>query len=182
MQILSKTEIESWMCRRALPGDPYQNGGDRLAFYLQFYPPKNLRGVESFTHGLIHHLARDDEVLMTITDTENPERYELRLFDRLRKDFASGREILDAPGHLFAAAGYDDVIPMFALTVAFQWEAYLHFPATRSIILNWEGDIIDFWTDDRNAFDAVSTMIDAFKLKEVKAAQPGATENPGDAQ
>ena len=67
---------------------------------------------------------------------------------------------------------------MFSLTVAFQWEAYLHIPMSKTILLNWEGDIFDLWTDDRSVFASVSDMLRTFCLSETNSAQPGGPVSP----
>ncbi len=168
MQLLTVAEQSRWLADRQLPADPYAAGGDVFQFYLQFYPPENFRGVESFIKGFLEYAGRGSDLMVTVMDTVNPDPYELRLFDRLRTLNEERRRLLDTPVHLFEPTEDDDVIAMFTLTVAFQWQAYLHVPKTRTVLYNWEGDIFDFWTADRLVFESVSRMLDTFELKQTK--------------
>jgi len=177
MRVLALTEQARWLQSQTLPADPYKSGGETFEFYLQFYPPKHLGGVECFTEALIGYAAEGGETMMTVMDTECPREYDVRLFDRLRFQVGESKTIYEAPAHLFAAEELQDLIPMFALTVAWQWEAYLHMPRTRTILLNWEGDIFDMWTDDHSVFMGVSEMLKTFGLSEVATAQPGGPAN-----
>ena len=178
MRILKQAEQLAWLAERRLAANPIESGGDGIEFYLQFYPPKQLRAIEAFTHTFLATAGARSEVMMTITDTENPEDYELRLFDRLRFPSGDPKSIFEAPVHLFGAEEHEDLIPMFSLTVAFQWEAYLHILMSKTILLNWESDIFDLWTDDRSVFASVSDMLRTFCLSETNSAQPGGPVSP----
>lgn len=171
MRVLALTEQARWLQSHALPVDPYKCGGEAFKFFLQFYPPKHLGGVECFTEALIGYAGVGGEMMMTVMDTECPREYDERLFDKLRFPVGESKTIYEAPAHLFAVEELQDLIPMFSLTVAWQWEAYLHMAHTRTILLNWEGDIFDMWTDDHSVFMGVSEMLKTFGLSETETAQ-----------
>jgi hypothetical protein len=178
MQILPLTEQAAWLASHLLPGEPYQRDGENLAFFLQFYAPKELRGIQSFTEALLDYAGTRREVMMTVMDTECTRDYEERLFDTLRFPSGERKSIFDAPAHLFAAGELPDLIPMFSLTVAWQWETYLHMPRTRTILLNWEGEIFDLWTDDQAVLTGVSEMLSTFGLTKTQDAQPSGRDEP----
>ena len=179
MRILPLAEQGRWLQSQALPADPYKAGGETFEFYLQFYPPKHLGGIECFSEGLISYAGVGGEALMTVVDTECPREYDERLFNRIRYPVGEGKSIYESPAHLFSADELPDLIPIFSLTVAWQWEAYLHMPRTRTVLLNWEGDIFDLWTDDRAVYLGVSEMLKEFSLSEVAGSQPGDPANGG---
>jgi len=106
--------------------------------------------------------------MLTVVDTEMPYDYEERLFNRLRFPASEPKAILDSPAHLFDREELRDVIPMFSLTVGWQWESYLHMPGSRTVLLNWEGDIFDVWTDDRSVASGISDMLKTFNLEQVE--------------
>ncbi len=179
MRVLPLTEQGRWLQSQALPADPYKAGGEVFEFYLQFYPPKHLGGIECFTEGLIGYAGVGGEALMTVVNTECPREYDERLFNRIRFPDGEGKSIYESPAHLFSADELQDLIPIFSLTVAWQWESYLHMPRTRTVLLNWEGDIFDLWTGDRSVYFGVSEMLKTFGLSEVAASQPGGPANGG---
>lgn len=156
------------MARRGLPANPYQSGGEKFEFYLQFYAPKELRSTECFTEGVLSFAGSGDEIMMTVVDTEMPYDYEERLFNTLRFPGRQPEEIMESPAHLFDTEELRDVIPMFSLTVGWGWESYLHIPASRTVLLNWEGEIFDFWTDEQSVFSGISDMLKTFGLKQVE--------------
>lgn len=168
MRILSLSEQAAWMARRGLPANPYQCDGEKFEFYLQFYAPKSLRSTECFTEGVLNFGGSGDEIMMTVVDTENPYDYEERLFNRLRFPASEPKAILESPAHLFDRDELGDVIPMFSLTVGWQWESYLHIPGSGTVLLNWEGDIFDVWTHEQSVFLGISDMLKAFGLEPVE--------------
>lgn len=177
MRVLALTDQARWLRAHELPADPYESGGDTFKYYLQFHPPKHLAGIECFTGALIGCAAAGGEAMLTVMDTECPYDYDERLFDRLRFPAAGPGTIHEAPAHLFGADELQDLIPMFGLTAAWQWETYLHMPGTRTILLNWEGDVFDLWTDDPSVFVAVSEMLRGFGLSETDPpGRPRASE------
>jgi hypothetical protein len=177
MRILSLTEQAAWMACRGLPANPYERGGEKFEFYLQFYAPKTLRSTECFTEGVVNFAGSGDEIMLTVVDTEMPDDYEERLFNRLRFPVSEPKEIMESPAHLFDTEELRDVIPIFSLTVGWQWEAYLHMPRSRTVLLNWEGDIFDVWTDEQSVFSGISGMLQTFGLKEIENARPTAGGN-----
>ena len=168
MKCITPDEELAWLAAHRIPANPYEHGGQSFAFYLQFYPPKNFRAVEAFSKNVLPPICAGGETLLSITDTELAESYELRLIERLRSANQDDRGIGEARGHLFSSAEEDDLVAMFSLTVAMGWEAYLYMPKTCSVMLNWEGDILDFWTSDRSIFEEVTRLIGVFGLQETK--------------
>ena len=171
MRILPLTEQARWLAAHALPTEPYERGGEVFKFFLQFHAPKTLASIECFTKALLDYAGVGGDVMMTVIDTEAPYDYDERLFDKLRFPVGEPKTIVEAPAHLFSTDELDDLVPMFGLTVAWQWEAYLHMPHTRTVLLNWEGEVFDFWTDDRSVFAGVSEMLKTFGLSETESAQ-----------
>jgi hypothetical protein len=156
-------------------------GGESFEFSLQFYAPKTFRSTECFTEGLLGFAGGNGNVMMTVIDTVSPYDYEERLFNRLRFPEGQPTSIVETPVHLFASEELRDLIPIFSLTVGWQWQAYLHMPASRSILLNWEGEIFDFWTDEQSVFSGVAGMLETFGLRETAGVQLGAAPNGGPA-
>ena len=161
------------MAGHSLPDSPYEHGGEAFKFFLQFHAPKTLRSTECFTEALLDCAGTGGEVMMTVVDTESPYEYEERLFNRLRFPLGEPKSIMEAPAHLFAANQLADLIPIFSLTVGWQWEAYLHMARSRTVLLNWEGEIFDFWTDDDPVFSGLVGMLKTFGLNETQPAQQG---------
>ncbi len=166
MKCFTPDEELAWLAEHHIQAAPYEHGGQCFAFYLQFYSPKSFRGVAAFTQNVLSAICEGGETLLSIADTEQPKSYELRLIERLRSASQESRSIGKAPGHLFSSAEEDDAVAMFSLTVAMGWEAYLYMPKTSSVVFNWEGDILDFWTSKRSVFEEVTRLIAVFGLQE----------------
>jgi hypothetical protein len=177
MRVLTRPEQAAWIDRHGLPAEPYRSGGEKFKFYLQFHTPKTLRSIECFTEGVLNLAGLGGEVMMTIVDTEISYDFQVRLFDRLRFPMTEPKAIVDSPGHLFDSDEVRDVIPMFSLTVGWGWEAYLHMPRSRTVLLNWEGDIFDVWTDDQSVFSGICGMLKTFGLNQTDTAQPAVGGN-----
>jgi hypothetical protein len=168
MRILSSTELAAWMTANKLPSEPYAQGGEAFAFYLQFHAPQSFRSIECFIEALLHHAGTGGETMVTVVDTVNLYDYEYRFFEKLRFPAGETKSILEAPAHLFSAHEFTDVIPMFSLTVGWQWQAYLHMPRSRSVLFNWEGELFDLWTDDRAVLTGVRELLERFGLRETE--------------
>jgi hypothetical protein len=75
---------------------------------------------------------------------------EMALFDSLRRGHGEHRALIDAPGHLFPAAEQAEAVAHCYLAVIFGWSAYLYLPSGAATVLFWEGDLVDFSSDDEN--------------------------------
>lgn len=157
-------EHAAWLATQNLPAKPYEHGGGKFEFYIQFYAPTRFRATECFTEGLLSVAAEKGELLLSVTDMVTPYDYEEQLFDRIRFCGAASAPAADSYAHLFAADEIRDSIPMFSLTVGWQWSTYLHMPHTRTVVLNWEGTIFDLWTDDPQVFSDMPQMLQNFEL------------------
>ncbi len=154
------------MLSNDLPARPYQEGDDVFEYFLQFHAPKTLSSIQCFTDALIALAGTGSEVMMTVIDTESPYDYEARFFSKLRFPVGEPKSIVEAPAHLFQPDELSDLVPMFSLTVGWHWEAYLHMQRTRTVLLNWEGEIFDLWTNDQGVFSGVAGMLQTFGLSE----------------
>ena len=178
MRILSLTEHAAWMAAHKLPAKPYEHGGEAFESFLQFHAPKTFRSIECFTEALLDYAGTGGEAMVTIVDTVNPYDYEERLFNRLRFPGGEPKSIPEAPAHLFDANELADLIPIFSLTVGWQWQAYLHMPRSRTVLHNWEGELFDLWTDDRAVLTGLRGMLETFGLGETEPAPPGNAADP----
>jgi hypothetical protein len=167
MNCINVQEQETWLKDQKMQGQPY--GSDNAPkHYIQFYAPKHLRAVEAFAHNLTDLYFPSNKALLSITDWALYQPYEMRLFDCVRSIHGEKRWLIDAPGHLFSTSEKDDLIGLFSLSVAFEWTSYIYFPDARVTLLNWEGVIFDFWTDDSKQLIAVSELLKSFSLEHTK--------------
>jgi hypothetical protein len=167
MKCLTNTEQNEWLTRRAIVERPYGTN-EASKHYVQFYSPKNFRGIESFTHHLSDLFLAGSEALLVFEDWPFYQPYEMRLVDHVRSAFGEKRNLIDAPGHLFTAEEGDDLIGLFSLGVAFEWTSYLYFAKNKATVLNWEGVIFDFWTEDERSLDDLLKLMGDFKLEKTK--------------
>jgi hypothetical protein len=46
------------------------------------------------------------------------------------------------------------------------WTSYLYLPDQKTTLYNWEGEIMDFWTNSSTHHKTMTELIGRFKLKE----------------
>lgn len=65
---------------------------------------------------------------------------------------------------LIKAAKPQTGISLFSLSIAFEWSTCLYSPVNRSTLYNWEGEILDFWTDSEEALAEMRRLVEEFGL------------------
>lgn len=104
-----------------------------------------------------------------ITDWPLYKPYEMKIIDFARSAHGEKRPLTDAAGHIFSLDEKHDLIALFSLTVAYDWKAYLYFPSSKTTLYNWEGEIFDFWTDDKSRYNKLLELQKAFYLNNTGA-------------
>lgn len=167
MNCLTIAEQKLWLAQRGIFEEPYRNN-ESPKYYLQFYPPKHLRGMEAFSDYLNDLFWKEGEALLVFVDWPLYQPYEMRLVDHVRAAHNEKRWLIDAPGHVFAAEEKDDLISLFSLGIAFEWTSYLYFANAKVTLLNWEGVIFDFWTEDQSNLTSLLKAMADFKLEKTE--------------
>src|SRR6185312_1757777 len=158
MRCLNNDEQKSWLSRHSIPESTYEGGGTQ-EFYIQFHTPEKFRQLQFFLNGYFYHFLGDSSALVAITDWWSYQPFEMNLVEKLRLIHGEKRPLIEASGHLFEAKEKDDIIALFSLATAFGWKSYLYLPNQKTTLYNWEGDMMDFWTESDECHKAMAELI-----------------------
>jgi hypothetical protein len=148
MRCLTPAEVSSWLAAHELPADPYNQPDTSPTHYLQRAIPHDLPRVSDFTRSTLAEITGDGPVLILMTDWDHYQPEEMEAIATIRERHGETRWLIDAPGNLLEPGETETTTELFSLATFYQWTCYLHAPATGAIFLSWEGDLLDFWTED----------------------------------
>jgi hypothetical protein len=159
MKCLTQLEIASWLDAQCVTSEPYGNH-NAPAHCLQFKRPANAVANSELIRQFLN--ATSGEVLVHIADWPAYKPAEMAVADALRRQHNETRNLIDAPGHLFAPSESELAIAIFGHTANYEWNAYLYTPNDMATLYNWEGELYDCWTNDPATHLAVQTLVDSF--------------------
>jgi hypothetical protein len=160
---MTDNEVSGWLMERNLIEDPYHRTSS-TRHYLQFRVPVERRRLEEFARQYFERIIPGTTSLLHVTDWAHYTSEEMAAFTAIRSGGGEERDLIEAPGHLIAPAGLDAGVILFSLSVAFGWTAYLYSLPDRTTIYNWEGELLDFWTDSAERFSEMERMVELFEL------------------
>ena len=159
----SEIVANDWLKFNSLSSQPYDNGCD-LKYYKQFESPLELRSTESFIRIFLSKLATKGDSLLTITDWDHYSASEMLTIQAIRLSKGETRFLKDSPHHQFSVNEHEEAIALFSLSVSYGFSSYLYCPQYKSILYNWEGELMDFWTDDSNSDSFVGDLLNQYNL------------------
>jgi hypothetical protein len=123
--------------------EPYKRGSYPT---VQFYNAK--ADLEIITKGIIDCLAKDGDMLLVADDWCLYREEEMSEIMAIRNEVNENRWVLEAPGHALKKAdgNFRERLLRFMLSARSGWSAYIYAFPSQTILLLWEGDIIDLWT------------------------------------
>lgn len=164
MKCLTDIEQTELLSSWSVPEDPY-HGSLSPTYYSQFYPPKQFRALQYFTLAYLEFFGADRPGLVAFTDWGLYAPHEMALIDTTRLAEGETRPLIEASGHHFGPEEKNKMVAAFSLGVAYGWSSYLYLPNHKTILFNWEGDIMDFWTDSAENFSQMASLLSTYKLK-----------------
>jgi hypothetical protein len=166
MKCLTKPECSAWLETHAIIEAPYENPRPVNADIIQFAPPKSSPRLIAFSRQLFDWIGNLEAGLLQINDWPFYQPDEMVVINAIRRSHGELRPLIEAPGHLFEPKEKDELIALFYLTIMFGWSAYLYLLPNKATVLNWEGDLIDLWSFDKQHFAAFKEIQATFQLKE----------------
>ena len=165
MQTFSIQQCKSWLEDRGVASDPYRN--DLITGnHNEKRTVVNLHGAAAFIRNILNYgLKPAGEVLVQVTDWSLYSEDEMAIFQSIRASSGETRALVDAPGHLFPAAELNHCIGLFNLTLAYRWSAYIYIPDAPITIHNWEGEILEFWSGQKQIVDLVHEFCRSHRLE-----------------
>lgn len=162
---MTESEIDEWLLVRSLPKDPYHQkiGPDD---YVQFSAPSSHQRLDAFIRQCFAIFVSESESLIRMTDWSLYQPSDMIAIDAIRSSQREFRLLIDAPGRHLAPEESELGIALFRLSALFGWSSYLYAPATRSVLLNWEGELFDFWTESEAKLMDMKAIMKQYDLHE----------------
>ena len=173
MQCLTDSEIATWLADHDGTSVPCRKSKSP-SHSLQFACPNRPLETAAFIRNFLNLLS--SEILIQVTDWPLYEPSEMLVIEALRNLHGESRNLIDAPGHLIPAGEKEIAIALFGHTVNFQWNARLYVPedfATLQLcnfatLQNWEGELMDFWSNDSTFYSQVVKLVNLHRLDQNK--------------
>jgi hypothetical protein len=167
MQGLTPGQITAWLSSHGQIEDPYLSDRQPL-FRVQCYAPRAYQATECFVEVICDQLMNEGELLVHITDAFPSKPCRDLMTTALRREFGEERSIEDAPGFLAQRSEMWHAVALFSLCCCFEWKGYVYGIQNQMTLYNWEGEILDFWTDSEIKRDQFREIMRNFKLEEVE--------------
>lgn len=165
MQCLTDSEVSAWLARHEIPENPYKNRPTQ-AYYLQFRAPDQHRETDALARCYSEWIISESVRLVHIVDWSHYTPSDMIAVAGIRSSHTENRSLIEAPGHLIEPEEAEVGVSLFALSASFEWTAYLCTSQDRTTLLNWEGELFDFWTDSQEAFLNMRKLLADFQLAE----------------
>ena len=166
MNCLTQSEIERWLSDHSVTSAPYDSA-ESPTHYLQLPVPKRpltnasfIRQFLKLTHG---------EILVHVTAWPTFEPSEMAVIDALRRIWSESRNLVEAAGHLIPSDNPELAIALFGHTANLEWNAYLYLPRDQATLYNWEGELYDFWSNDKSTHIKLTQLVYEFGLAPTSA-------------
>ena len=176
MRCVAENEITEWLDERSIPRDPYHRGSSHK-YYLQFYAPSDHPKTDAFVRRYYERITPDSETLIHVTDWAAYEKSDMITVLGIRSSRGEDRILIDAPGHILPAPEEEIGVSLFGLLTSFGWSSYLYSATSDTTLLNWEGEIFDFWTNFEQDFDEMKLMLKQFNLAQTSNGEQGVVSN-----
>lgn len=167
---MTDSEAAEWLRRNEIPEDPYHRGAT-TAYYLQFRAPTRHSQLDALARHYAERIIPQSVALVHMTDWALYTPSEMIAITGIRSSYGENRMLIEAPGHLIEPDEAEIGISLFALSASFAWTTYLYSPPDRTTLLNWEGELFDFWTDRQEALSEMRRILVDFDLTETNPAE-----------
>ena len=169
MRCLSDIEVLSWLKEHSL-SEPYKRNPQH-EYFLQFYTPKSLKVLRSFVAAYWHLYLRERDVLVHMTDWSTYQESEMQSISKIRENLGETRWLIKSPGYHTTPDESNTAMQLFVLSVDYGWSSFLYPSSDRAILFNWEGAIFDFWTNSKSDLETLISLLDQFKIQQIKPAE-----------
>lgn len=168
MKLLTQNQVAKWCKDVGQIEDPY-TGSVAPPFRGQFRAPLTYRQVECFVRCMLCDIVFGNEVLIVLMDMAPATRSQEIIYSALRCSFAEQHATADTPGYLLSRENIEYGVALFSISVCFGWKSYLYGRQDQVILYNWEGDILDFWTEAKERYAQAEDVFRNFGLEAIRA-------------
>jgi len=166
MNLLSDSQVDSWLFANFTDSSPYENGTN-ASNYLQFALPDEQTASEAVLRGILSHPSQ--ESLLHIIDWSHYTPDQMNLFDALPIRAESNAKLIEKPGHQIRQDEMAAALTAFLACTSFGWTSYWYFPRNQLTILSWEREFVDVWTTETAIAKFWSKRVEEFKLQVTSA-------------
>jgi hypothetical protein len=169
MKALTPAECPNWLRSAGIHHDPSRGLGASAHHGITGGLTDPRRSI-AFARNLLQAVRPSSDLMLEITDWSSYQEDEMAVVRSLRASFGETRWLIKSPGHVFAVSELNLCVGLFALTIAYGWSAYIHIPSPRLTIYNWEGDVFEFWSDEKKSTDLAEEYCRSHELPKHKKA------------
>jgi len=152
MKVLTPEECPKWLKDAGISHDPYRGVGEASHHYMTGGLTDARRSI-AFARNLIRAVEPKGDHLLEITDWSTYQEDEMAVVQSVRASFGETRWLIKSPGHVFLSSDLDLCVGLFALTIAYGWSSFIYTSKPRLTIFNWEGDMFEFWSDEKKTIE-----------------------------
>ena len=178
MKHLTDNEISEWHSENGMTVDPYSENDDSR-WYVQFYQPEDYKKKEALSCSFLELTKGTGSSLFHVKDWDHYTESQMIAIDAIRAQDGEKRKLIEAPGRILSEGEEELGALLLSLTSSFGWTSYLHHPERKISLLNWEGEIYDFWTESAESMSKISDLIDRFNLKKTTEQNQTSLTTPG---
>lgn len=170
MRCLTNDEVSAWLAERRITEAPYATNLETSpSHYVQAAVSRDYHRIDAFARHCINGILGNGVCLIHVTDWSLYQPSEMIVIDALRSHHGELRRLIDAPGHLFESGETETAVALFSLCASYGWSCYLYSPPDQCTLLNWEGELFDFWTADPGKLAEFKTLLRDFEFTESPA-------------
>lgn len=144
MRCLTPAEVSTWLNNRRIVEAPAEDENDYARVPCGY---NRCNTIEFVLCECFAGILGEGPFLIHVFDAAHGSPRKMIMIDAFRAGYGESRSLGDAPGHEFHSGESDAAVSLFCLCAAYQWSCYL-YSATDATLLNWKGQLFDFWTTD----------------------------------
>lgn len=167
MRCLTNAEVSAWLAECRITEAPYATTPETSpSQYVQAAVSRDYHCIDAFARHCINEILGIGVCLIHVTDWSLYQPSEMIVIDALRSHHGESRRLIDAPGHLFDASETETAVALFSLCASYGWSCYVYSGVDQSTLLNWEGEMFDFWTANPAKLTDFKALLRSFEFSE----------------
>ena len=160
MRCLTDSECTDWIKVQGMVVSPYGDSEGCPVMKAGHYHQFGIQNSAFLAERLVALASPFEQGLLWIIDDGWDITPIDALIDALRRSHGESRPSGLVTGYLYDAAEGDEMAGLFFLTIEHGMSAYLYMAGSDATFFNWEGTLIDAWTNDPNQTQEVQMIVD----------------------
>ena len=160
MRCLTDSECIDWIKAQSMVVSPYDDWEDHPVMKAGHYHQFGILNSAFLAERLVASASPFKEALLWIIDDGWDITPIDALINALRRSHGENRPLGLVTGYLYDAAEGDEMAGLFFLTIEHGMSAYLYISGPNATFFNWEGTLIDAWTNSPDQTQEVQMIAD----------------------